>query len=51
MYSCTDHRGGKITKSAAAVPGLLVGHVNTVKMDGSCGINWTVYSESVLHYE
>jgi hypothetical protein len=35
VCSCTDHRGGKITKSAIAVPGFNDGHVSTVKIDGS----------------
>ena len=35
MFSCTDQRGGNITKSAAATPGFVVGHVSTVNIDGS----------------
>ena len=35
MSSATDQRGGKMTKSAMAVPGLEDGHVRTVKMEGS----------------
>ncbi len=31
----TDHLGGKMTKSATAVPGFAEGQVNTVKMLGS----------------
>lgn len=38
MCSATDQRGGKITKSAIAVPGFMLGAVSTVKMDGSCKI-------------
>jgi hypothetical protein len=37
VFSATAQRGGKITKSHAATPGVLVWQVNTVKMDGSCG--------------
>lgn len=36
MCSWTAQRGGKITKSAMAVPGLELGQVRTVKIDGSC---------------
>ena len=36
MFSDTDHLGGKMTKSRMATPGLLEGHVSTVKMLGSC---------------
>lgn len=35
MCSATPHLGGKITKSAQATPGSTVGHVNTVKIEGS----------------
>jgi hypothetical protein len=35
VCSATIHRGGKITKSAMAVPGSLDLTVKTVKMDGS----------------
>lgn len=35
MCSCTDHRGGKITKSAIAVPFFSDWHVRTVKIEGS----------------
>ena len=35
MCSPTAQRGGKITKSATAVPGLLLWQVSTVKIDGS----------------
>ncbi len=41
MFSATAQRGGKITKSHAATPGVLVWQVNTVKMDGSCGAGKT----------
>ena len=33
--SATIQRGGKITKSALAVPGVSLGEVSTVKIDGS----------------
>ena len=35
MASWTSHRGGKITKSATAVPGVELGAERTVNMDGS----------------
>ena len=35
MFSATDHLGGNITKSSAATPGFVVGHVSTVNMQGS----------------
>jgi hypothetical protein len=35
VSSCTSQRGGKITKSAMAVPGWSEGPVRTVKMEGS----------------
>jgi hypothetical protein len=41
VFSATAQRGGKITKSHAATPGVLVWQVNTVKMDGSCGAGKT----------
>ena len=41
MFSCTDQRGGNITKSAAATPGFVVGHVSTVNIDGSYNTNNT----------
>ena len=36
VFSATAQRGGKMTKSAAATPGSVVGAVSTVKIDGSC---------------
>ena len=44
MFSATDHLGGKMTKSRMATPGLVEGHVSTVKMLGSCKM--IVLSES-----
>src|SRR5687768_14988333 len=35
VSSCTSQRGGKITKSQFAVPGVSDGEVSTVKIDGS----------------
>ena len=35
VSSATSQRGGKITKSALARPGVSVGEVRTVKIDGS----------------
>src|SRR6188768_2750876 len=35
VRSATIHRGGKITKSRLAVPGVSDGEVRTVKIDGS----------------
>src|SRR5918993_5564448 len=35
VSSITSQRGGKITKSQLAVPGVSEGEVRTVKMDGS----------------
>ena len=35
VCSATIQRGGKITKSQFAVPGISVGEVSTVKIDGS----------------
>ena len=35
VCSATIQRGGKITKSQLAVPGVSVGAVSTVKIDGS----------------
>ena len=35
MCSATSQRGGKITKSQFAVPGVSLGEVSTVKIDGS----------------
>src|SRR5258707_361883 len=35
VCSATDQRGGKITKSTLAVPGVSEGDVSTVKIDGS----------------
>src|SRR5687768_13683661 len=35
VSSCTSQRGGKITKSQLAVPGVSDGEVSTVKIDGS----------------
>jgi hypothetical protein len=31
VFSATDQRGGKTTKSTAAVPGFVVGHVKTAQ--------------------
>ncbi len=38
MFSCTHHLGGKMTKSARATPGVELGAVRTVNMEGSWGI-------------
>ena len=35
MCSATLHLGGNITKSAIATPGFWLGHVKTVKIEGS----------------
>ena len=35
VYSATIQRGGKMTKSAFAVPAISDGDVSTVKIDGS----------------
>lgn len=35
VFSCTAQRGGKITKSAIATPGVSDFAVNTVKIEGS----------------
>lgn len=35
VFSATAHRGGKMTKSAMATPGVLDFAVSTVKIDGS----------------
>lgn len=35
MFSDTDHLGGKMTKSAIAVPGFNEGQVRTVNIEGS----------------
>jgi hypothetical protein len=35
VFSATDQRSGKITKSTFAVPGVSDGAVSTVKIDGS----------------
>src|SRR5512145_3570238 len=35
VSSATSQRGGKITKSQFAVPGVSLGEVSTVKIDGS----------------
>src|SRR5206468_10081010 len=39
VSSITSQRGGKITKSQLAVPGVSLGEVSTVKIDGS-GWSW-----------
>jgi len=35
VCSWTHHRGGKMTKSATAIPGFELGQVSTVKIEGS----------------
>ena len=37
VSSATSQRGGKIAKSRLAVPGVSLGEVSTVKIDGSGG--------------
>ena len=41
VSSATIQRGGKITKSQFAVPGVSLGEVSTVKIDGS-GWSWLI---------
>src|SRR5204862_6727408 len=41
VSSATSQRGGKITKSQLAVPGVSDGDVSTVKIDGS-GWSWLI---------
>ena len=41
VSSATSQRGGKITKSQFAVPGVSLGEVSTVKIDGS-GWSWLI---------
>src|SRR5438132_12179254 len=41
VSSATSQRGGKITKSQLAVPGVSLGEVSTVKIDGS-GWSWLI---------
>src|SRR6188474_406797 len=41
VSSATIQRGGKITKSQLAVPGVSVGEVSTVKIEGS-GWSWLI---------
>src|SRR5438477_11752189 len=41
VSSATSQRGGKITKSQLAVPGVSLGDVSTVKIDGS-GWSWLI---------
>src|SRR6478609_1273792 len=45
VSSATSHRGGKITKSAFATPGVSLGDVSTVKMDGS---GWSKLMEPMV---
>lgn len=42
VFSATPQRGGKQTKSATATPGVLLGAVRMVKIDGSAWSNETV---------
>src|SRR5215468_4520034 len=43
LCSATIQRGGKITKSTFAVPGVSEGEVSTVKIEGSAWSNVTVF--------
>lgn len=43
MCSCTDHLGGKITKSAMAVPFLSDWQVRTVKIEGSLNSETSIF--------
>src|SRR5437868_13508049 len=45
VSSATIQRGGKITKSQFAVPGVSEGEVSTVKMDGS---GWSKLIEPIV---
>src|SRR6185436_13911392 len=45
VSSCTSQRGGKITKSQLAVPGVSLGEVSTVKIDGS---GWSKLIEPIV---
>src|SRR3954471_16316656 len=44
VSSITSQRGGKITKSQLAVPGVSLGEVSTVKIDGS---GWSKLMEPI----
>ena len=45
VSSATSQRGGKITKSQFAVPGVSLGEVSTVKIDGS---GWSKLIEPIV---
>src|SRR6187551_1075711 len=45
VSSATSQRGGKITKSQLAVPGVSLGDVSTVKIDGS---GWSKLIEPIV---
>jgi hypothetical protein len=45
VFSITSQRGGKITKSQFAVPGVSLGEVSTVKIDGS---GWSKLIEPIV---
>src|SRR6218665_3253750 len=45
VSSATIQRGGKITKSQIAVPGVSLGEVSTVKIDGS---GWSKLMEQIV---
>src|SRR6185503_12049055 len=45
VSSATSQRGGKITKSQLAVPGVSEGEVSTVKIDGS---GWSKLIEPIV---
>ncbi len=49
FYLPTDQRGGKMTKSAMAVPGFREGQVSTVKMLGSMWSKLKIKTKQLLH--